>query len=59
MKENEISFTFHIDKGLMEEFEKVMVVKSKEIGLDLKKKQALQLAIKEAIVNWTTKKPGE
>lgn len=52
MRENEVSVTFHVDKGLMEEFEKAKDQKSVDIGIPLNKKQALVLAMKEAIEKW-------
>ena len=60
MKENEVSVTFHADKNLMDEFDKVKDLKAETLGLtDLTRKQALQLAIKESIERWKKEKPGE
>ena len=60
MKTNDISMTFHIDRDLLKEFEKAKDIRASKIGIDLNKKQALQLAIKEAIENWTKiENPGE
>ena len=53
MKENDVSITFHIDKDLLKEFEKAKDLRAAKIGIDLNKKQALQLAIKDAIEKWT------
>jgi rRNA-processing protein FCF1 len=52
MDEKEISVTFFISKDIMDEFEKAKEKKAKTVGISLTKKQALQLAIKEAIENW-------
>jgi len=52
MRENETSVTFHIDRKLIEEFDKAAKRKSEKIGVPLNRKQALHLAIKEAIENW-------
>ena len=52
MKENELSFTFHIEKELMGDFEKAIERKGKELGIPLTKKQALHLAIKEVVNKW-------
>ncbi len=53
MDENEISVTFFADKDVMNQFDKAKEIKAKELGFKLTKKQALQLAIKEAIEKWT------
>lgn len=59
MKQNEISVTFHADKDLMDEFDKIKDLKAKNMGLtDLTKKQALQLAIKETIERWKKENPS-
>ena len=60
MKENEISVTFFADKELMKEFEKAKEKKAASLGIALTKKQALHLAIKDAIEGWSKiKNPGE
>ena len=59
MGEDEISVTFFANKEVMDQFEKAKDLKAKELGIKLTKKQALQLAMKEAIERWTSKKPGE
>ena len=60
MKDNEVSVTFHADKNLMDEFNKVKDLKAKQMGLtDLTRKQALQLAIKESMDRWNKEKPAE
>lgn len=59
MDENEISVTFFADKDLMNEFNKAKEYKARQIGIKLTKKQALQLAIKEAIDKWTKENPGD
>lgn len=59
MKEKEISVTFFVDKDSMEAFEKAKEFKAEQLGISLTKKQALQLAIKEATENWKQKKSGE
>jgi len=60
MKENEVSVTFHADKNLMDEFEKVKDFKAAAMGIGgLSKKQALQLAIKETIERWKKENPAE
>lgn len=60
MKEDEISVTFFADKEMMRDFEKAKLKKADSIGIGLTKKQALHLAIKEAIENWTkTENPGD
>jgi hypothetical protein len=57
MDENEISVTFYINREVMQEFEKAKDYKAADLGIKLTKKQALQLAIKEASKNWTKEKP--
>lgn len=52
MKENEVSITFYADKDLIKEFEKALERKALKLGINLTKKQALQLAMKDAISNW-------
>lgn len=52
MDEHEISVTFFADKNVMEQFKDAIQFKEKELGIKLSKKQALQIAIKEAISNW-------
>jgi hypothetical protein len=52
MKENEITVTYMVDKDLMKAFENAQKQKEKELGISLSKKQAFQLALKEAIENW-------
>ena len=60
MKENEISVTFFADKDLMKQFETAKDKKAESIGIGLTKKQALHLAIKEAIESWSKiEKSGE
>ena len=60
MKENEISVTFFADKDLMKQFEKAKELKAASMGIGLTKKQAIHLALKEAIEIWSkTKNPGE
>jgi hypothetical protein len=59
MGEDEISVTFFANKEVMSQFEKAKDLKAKELGIKLTKKQALQLAMKEAIERWTKEKPGE
>jgi len=59
MRVNETSVTFHIDKALLKEFEMAMRKKSEEIGVPLNKKQALTLAMKEAIDKWKKENPAE
>lgn len=59
MGEDEISVTFFANKEVMEQFEKAKEFKAKELGIKLTKKQALQLAMKEAIERWTTENPAE
>lgn len=53
MKENEITVTFMVDKDLMKDFEQAQKQKEKVLGISLSKKQAFQLALKEAIENWS------
>lgn len=52
MRDNEVSVTFHVDKALMADFEAAKDLKSKELGVPLNKKQALVLAMKEAVEKW-------
>lgn len=59
MNEKEISVTFFISKDIMDEFEKAKEKKAEIVGIGLTKKQALQLAIKEAIERWSTKNPTD
>jgi len=59
MDEKEISVTFFADKDVMDEFEKAKEFKERQLGIKLTKKQALQIAIKEAIENWKQKSPTE
>ena len=59
MKNDEVSVTFHAEKKLIDEFDKAKDIKATVIGIrDLTRKQAFQLAIKEAIERWKTEKPG-
>lgn len=57
MRQNETSVTFHIDKKLLEDFNSAVKEKSKELGVPLNRKQALTLAMKEAIEKWKKEKP--
>jgi hypothetical protein len=57
MDENEVSVTFFVDKELMRKFEVAKDEKAKTLGIKLTKKQALQLAMKDAISAWTKEKP--
>jgi hypothetical protein len=57
MRQNETSVTFHIDKELLEDFNSAVKEKSKELGVPLNRKQALTLAMKEAIEKWKKEKP--
>jgi len=60
MKGNEISVTFFADKDLMKEFEKAKELKAASMGIGLTKKQAIHLALKEAIEVWSKiKNPGD
>lgn len=59
MKENEVSVTFHIDKGLLKEFEDAVKLKEEDIGFPLNRKQSLHLAIKETTKRWKKENPGE
>lgn len=59
MDEDEVSVTFFANKEVMEQFEKAKDFKARELGIKLTKKQALQLAMKEAIDRWTKEKPAE
>ncbi|GEM_PF-4107059 len=53
MKNNEIPISFHTDKDLIEEFDKASKLKASEMGLgDITRKQAFNLAIKEAVERW-------
>ena len=53
--ENETSVFFSISEDTLKEFNEAIKKKSKKIGIELNKKQAYALAIKEAIDNWSKK----
>ena len=52
MNENETSISLIVDKKLLDEFMNSISCKSKHLGIPLTRKQAMHLAMKEAIDNW-------
>ncbi|MEI6138270.1 MAG: hypothetical protein WCP85_03350 [Mariniphaga sp.] len=53
MKDNEISVTFHADKAIIEKLDKASKLKAASMGLGvITRKQAFNLAIKEAVERW-------
>lgn len=55
---DEISVFFSVPEDILIEFNKACEIKSKELGINLNKKQAYNLALKEVTELWKNKKPG-
>jgi hypothetical protein len=51
-QENEVSVFFNIPEDLLIRFNEAVKIKSKQIGIELNKKQAYTLAIKEITEIW-------
>jgi hypothetical protein len=58
-QENEVSVFFSIPEDLLSRFNEAVKIKSKKLGIDLNKKQAYTMAIKEITEIWKKEKPGE
>jgi hypothetical protein len=58
-QENEVSVFFSIPDDLLTQFNEAAKLKGKKLGIELNKKQAYTLAIKEITEIWKKEKPGE
>lgn len=56
-QKNEVSVFFSIPSDLLESFNKAVEKKSNELGIQLNKKQAFNMALKEITETWTKEKP--
>jgi hypothetical protein len=58
-QKDEISVFFYAPEELLKEFNDAIEIKSKILGVELNKKQAYNLALKEISEKWKNEKPGE
>jgi hypothetical protein len=54
---DEVSVFFTIQEDLLKEFLKAIEIKGESLGIQLNKKQAFNLAIKQITEQWTKEKP--
>ncbi len=55
---DEISVFFYVPEKILKEFNKAVERKSKSLGIDLNKKQAYNLALKEITKIWNKENPA-
>ena len=58
-KKEEVSVFFYTDNDTLREFNEAAKAKSKKIGIELNKKQAYNLALKEISELWKKENPTE
>ena len=58
-KKEEVSVFFYTDNDTLREFNEAIKAKSKRIGIELNKKQAYNLALKEISELWKKENPAK
>lgn len=58
-QKDEISVFFYVPEDLLKEFNKAVIIKSRKLGIELNKKQAYSLALKEITELWKKETPAD